>query len=160
IHSGKSSKEPASVIIEVKRPTNKFEMISEEKPNSKALHELILYYLRERIDHRNFEMKHLIIINIYEWFIIDENWFENNVFRNSKLKKDYENWKINGKDTKFFYENIAKPHLDSVDEAINCVYVNLKEIRKKIDLNDEQNDSRLIPYYKILSPANLLKQPF
>jgi hypothetical protein len=160
IYSGKSSKEPAAVIIEVKRPTNKPEMVSEEKPNSKALHELILYYLRERIDHGNIEIKHLIVTNIYEWFIIDENWFEKNVFRNARLKKDYENWKVSGKDTRFFYDSIAKPFLDVVEEPISCVHVNLKEVEKNIDLNDEKKDSRIIPYYKILSPVNLLKQPF
>jgi adenine-specific DNA-methyltransferase len=86
--------------MEVKKPNNKAEMISEAKPNSKALHELILYYLQERIDHNNIDIKYLIITNINEWFIFDEVWFEKYVFRNIKLKKDFENWKLSGLDTR------------------------------------------------------------
>ena len=37
IHNGKSSKDPAGVILEVKKPTNKSEMISEAKPNARKL---------------------------------------------------------------------------------------------------------------------------
>jgi hypothetical protein len=37
IHTGKTSKEAVGVIIEIKRPPNKNEMISEVKPNTKAM---------------------------------------------------------------------------------------------------------------------------
>ena len=50
IHTGKTSKDPVGVVLEVKRPSNKAEMISAPKPNTKALHEMILYYLRETVD--------------------------------------------------------------------------------------------------------------
>ncbi len=43
IHTGKSTSDPAGVIIEVKSITNKVEMLSADKPNAKALHELVLY---------------------------------------------------------------------------------------------------------------------
>src|SRR5688572_12419147 len=56
IHTGKSVNDPIGVIIEVKSITNRPEMISAEKPNAKALHELILYYLRERIEKNNNEI--------------------------------------------------------------------------------------------------------
>ena len=91
IHDGKTTKEPVGVILEVKKPSNKSEMMSIVRPNAKALQEVILYYLRERIDQDNTDIKWLIITNIYEWFILDEVWFEKNVFRNNKLKKQYEN---------------------------------------------------------------------
>ena len=94
IHTGKTSKTPVGVIMEVKKPTNKTEMISEAHPNAKALHELILYYLQERIDQNSIDIKFLIITNINEWYIFDEVWFEKNVYRNTKLKKDFENWKL------------------------------------------------------------------
>ena len=53
IHLGKSTDTTVGVIIEAKRPSNSAEMISGEKPNKKALHELILYYLNERIKENN-----------------------------------------------------------------------------------------------------------
>lgn len=63
IHNGADAKTTVGVIIEAKKPTNKAEMISTKKLNAKALQELVLYYLRERITHKNLEVKHLIVTN-------------------------------------------------------------------------------------------------
>jgi adenine-specific DNA-methyltransferase len=160
IHTGKTTKEPVGVILEVKKPSNKTEMITASKPNAKAMHELMLYYLRERTEHNNIDIKYLAITNIYEWYIIDEVWFEKNVYRNSKLKKDYENWKHSGNDTRFFYDSIAKPFLDSLDEPIPCTHFDVREYSTIIRNEDKKDDSKLIALYKILSPVHLLKQPF
>src|SRR5688500_11808642 len=70
IHTGKTTKDSVGIILEVKKPSNKTEMMTGAKPNAKAMHELILYYLRERIEHNNIDIKYLIVTNIYEWFII------------------------------------------------------------------------------------------
>lgn len=160
IHTGKTTKEPVGVILEVKKPSNKVEMITEAKPNAKALHELVLYYLRERVEHNNIDIKYLVITNIYEWFIIDEVWFEKNVFRNTKLKKDFENWKLSGNDTKFFYESIAKPFLETITEKLDCTYFDLRAFEQVITNEDKKDDNKLISLYKLLSPVHLLKQPF
>src|SRR5450759_1434916 len=48
IHNGKDSKSTVGVLFEVKKPSNKSEMPTCENINTKAFHELILYYLRER----------------------------------------------------------------------------------------------------------------
>jgi len=160
IHTGKSTKESVGVILEVKRPSNKTEMISELRPNTKSMHELILYYFRERSDFFNIDIKYLIITNIYEWFIFDANWFEVNIFRNNRLRKEYDSWKISGKDTKFFYENIARPFLEDIEDPIHCTYFDLKDYTNHIKSNNEAADNRLIDLYKILSPEHLLKLPF
>ncbi|MBK9283048.1 MAG: Eco57I restriction-modification methylase domain-containing protein [Sphingobacteriaceae bacterium] len=160
IHTGKTTKEPVGVILEVKKPSNKSEMMTEAKPNAKALHELVLYYLRERIEHNNIDIKYLVVTNIYEWFIIDEVWFEKNVFRNLKLKKDFENWKLSGNDTKFFYESIAKPFLETITEKLDCTYFDLRAFENIITNEDKKDDNKLIALYKLLSPVHLLKQPF
>lgn len=160
VHTGKTSKEPVGVILEVKKPSNKAEMMTAAKPNTKALQEIVLYYLRERIDNANTDIKHLIVTNIFEWFIIDEVWFEKNVYRNSKLKKDYENWKLSGKDTRFFYESIAKSFLDEVTEQMPVTYFDIRSYEKYVNNNAKEDDTNLIGLYKILSPAHLLKQSF
>ena len=160
IHTGKTSKDPVGVLLEVKKPTNKSEMISESKPNVKALQELILYYLQERIDHNNIDIKFLIITNIYEWYIFDEVFFEKFVFRNVKLKKDFENWKYSGNDTRFFYENIAAPFIDSLSESIICTSFDIRNFSKIVLNNDKTDDNKLIALFKILSPVHLLKKPF
>lgn len=160
IHSGRSAREPVSIILEVKRPSNKAEMISKDKINVKAMHELILYYLDERVDKRNTKIKHLIVTNIYEWCIFDENWFEKNVFGNTTLKKDYEDFKLSGKATRFFYESIAKPFLDSVQDHITYTWFDIRNFRSVLNDHNKKEDINLISLYKILSPAHLLKQAF
>jgi hypothetical protein len=56
------------VIIEAKKPSNKSEFLTHQSLNRKALQELLLYYLRERVDNGNNNIKHLIATNGYEWF--------------------------------------------------------------------------------------------
>ena len=56
IHNGPDSKSVAGVLIEAKKPSNKTEMIRSDNLNAKAFHELILYYLRERITNHNLEI--------------------------------------------------------------------------------------------------------
>jgi hypothetical protein len=51
IRTGKSISYPVGVILEFKKPSNRAEMVSLEKPNVKSLQELVLYYLRERWEH-------------------------------------------------------------------------------------------------------------
>jgi adenine-specific DNA-methyltransferase len=89
VHTGKDAKTPAGVLFEVKRPTNKADMVSRQNLNAKALHELILYYLRERFDHNNTDVRQLVITNIYEWFIFDAQDFERLFGKSTQLKKDY-----------------------------------------------------------------------
>lgn len=159
ILNGKSSKDSVGVILEVKHPNNKSEMLNTSRFNVKAFHELILYYLRERTDHKNLDIKHLIITNVYEWYIFDENWFEDNIFRSQKLRKDFDSWKLSGKDTRSFYEGYAKNHLDSLVDKVECTYFDLRTFNAKT-ANSLSGDRQLIALYKFLSPTNLLKQPF
>lgn len=64
IHNGDKAKSSVGVIVEAKKSTNKSEMVTTEKLNAKAFQELMFYYLRERITHKNLEVKHLVITNI------------------------------------------------------------------------------------------------
>ena len=84
IHLGKTNKDKVGVIFEAKKPSNKTEMVTVDKPNSKSLYELILYYFDERIKSNNNELKQLVITNVYEWFIFDANYFDKFIYRNSK----------------------------------------------------------------------------
>jgi hypothetical protein len=76
IHNGKDSNSTVGVLFEVKKPGNKSEMPTCKDINTKAFHELILYYLRERITNKNIEIKYLVITNIFEWFIFNASDFE------------------------------------------------------------------------------------
>ena len=64
------------VMIEMKKPSEKRDMPSKKNLNSKALHELILYYLTELEgkDHNN-DIRYLIASNGYDWFVFEETMF-------------------------------------------------------------------------------------
>lgn len=163
IYLDKKQDSKAGVLIEVKRPSNKGEMITKEDLNRKALHELILYYLQERIEGKNDEIKYLITTNIYEWFIFDAVLFENLFYKNTQLVKDYNNWKNDRKvssRTDHFYNEIAKPYLDKLNSDITFTHFDLNDYKKLLDKADKESEKKFIPLYKILSPVHLIKQPF
>jgi len=163
IHNGKTNKDTVGVIIEAKRPGNKSEMISEANMNVKSFHELVLYYLQERVEEKNIDIKHLIITNVYEWYIFDASDFEKIFYRNKSFLKDYEEWKNKQKsasDTYFFYNEIAKKFIDNSDESINCTFFDIREFETIVKNNSLEDDKKLISLFKILSPHFLLKTPF
>jgi len=163
IHTGKSNKDKVAVIIEAKRPGNKGEMISMDKPNSKALQELVLYYLRERIEENNIDIKYCVITNVYEWYIIESSYFEKLFFRNKDFVKSYEEWRDGKKvtkDTNLFYNDIVKPFLDELDEEVVCTYFDIRDYEKVLKNEDKTDDKNLIALFKVLSPIHLLKVPF
>lgn len=84
-------------------------------------------------------------------------------FNDKKLGKEFKEWEAGlfGLDkTNWFYENIAKRHIESRFLEMPCVYFNLKEYERIIRNPAKQEDSKLIALYKVLSPPHLLKQTF
>ncbi len=156
IHLGKSTDSEVGVIIEAKRPTNFNEMISADNPNRKALHELILYYLDERNNAGNNQLKQLVMTNVNEWYIIDANFFDKHIYRNTQIKKLYETKLNDKKDNPFFYEEIAKI-ISKLDVEIPCVYFDIREYDTILRNNKKEDDRHLSALLKILSPQHLLK---
>jgi len=160
IHLGKSNKDRVGVIIEAKRPSNKSEMMTLEKPNTKALHELVLYYMRERIDENNIDIKHCIATNIFQWFIIDAQYFEKFFARNPSFVKDYKDWRDGRKvtsDTGLFYNEIVKPYVDKITEEIPCTSFDIRSYEKVLKSKNKTEDKSLISLYKAQSPYHLLR---
>ena len=163
IHNNKTASDSVGVMIEAKRSTNVSEMIKTENINKKALQELVLYYLRERITVKNLEVKNLIVTNVNEWFIFDANVFEKYFAQNKKLVQqfiDFEAGILSGTDNEFFYKNIASVAIEAVKENIEYTYFNITEIETALRNSDKGDDTKLIPFYKLLSPQHLLKIPF
>jgi adenine-specific DNA-methyltransferase len=163
IHNGPESKTSVGVIIEAKKPTNKSEMVSTSKLNAKAFQELVLYYLRERITHKNLEVKHLVITNINEWFIFDATDFDRLFAQNKNLVKqfqDFEAGRLADTKTDFFYKQIAEPFITDIKTAIAFTYFNLQDYQKPLRNSDKSDDHTLIALFKLLSPEHLLKLPF
>ncbi|MGC9331202.1 MAG: DUF7149 domain-containing protein [Bacteroidales bacterium] len=163
IHNGKDASASVGVLIETKNPANKAEMPDKNNLNAKALHELLLYYLRERISGKNIEVKHLIVTNIYEWFIFDATVFDKLFAENKSLVKqftDFEEGRLSGTTTDFFYKNIAKPFLKELDHEIPVTHLDLRNFEKIINNDNKQDDKKLVALFKLFSPENLLKLPF
>jgi len=163
IHSGPDPKSLPGIMIEAKKPSNKTEMIRPDNINSKAFHELILYYLRERITNHNLEIKHLVVTNIYEWFVFDAILFEKTFAGNKKLVQqftDFEEGRLAGKNTDFFYKEIAEPFVAGLDSEVCFTWFDFREYDKPLRNEDKKDDSKLIALYKLLSPEHLLKLPF
>jgi hypothetical protein len=161
IHNGKSAKDSVGVIIEAKKPSNKSEMVTTEKPNVKAFQEVLLYYLDERIKCGNLEIKNLIITNISDWFIIDAQDFEKIITKEIiKSYKSFTDGALVNENNVIFYNEIAKNFFDKCTTELPCVKFNLEIINKLINSTDAKDIEELTNYYKILSPQHLLKLRF
>ncbi len=163
IHNGNTANSTVGVIIEAKKPTNKAEMITPKKVNTKAFQELVLYYLRERITHKNLEVKYLIATNINEWFIFDATLFDRLFAQNKSFVKqfnDFESGRLPDNKTDFFYKQIAEPFISSLQTSLEYTYFNIHEYQKALRNADKADDKSLIGLFKVLSPEHLLKLPF
>jgi type II restriction/modification system DNA methylase subunit YeeA len=163
IHIGKEAKSNVGVIIEAKSPSNKAEMLSQKNLNSKALQELVLYFLRERITHKNLEVKNVVATNVNEWYIFDAQLFDKLFAQNKTLVKqfqDFEEGKLSGSNTDFFYKEIAKPYIETILDKLEYTYFDLATYDKILRNSDKQDDTKLIVLYKLLSPEHLLKLSF
>ncbi len=163
IHKGRTAKDSVGVIIETKKPGNKSEMISPDKPNAKALHELLRYYLNERSRADNKEIRHLIITDIHAWYVFDAADFERHIYANSKLLKQYTDWqegRLGAGNTDWFYKEIAAPFFEKELPELHCCSFDLRDYAEAATNNDPNDDELLLDLYKILSPQHLLKKPF
>jgi adenine-specific DNA-methyltransferase len=123
----------------------------------------VLYYLRERITHKNLEVKYLAATNIHEWFIFDATLFDRLFAQNKTLVNqfnDFEDGRLADTKTDFFYKQIAEPFIDSISTEIEFAYFNLQDYQKPLRNTDKADDNALIALFKLLSPEHLLKLPF
>ncbi|NPD47806.1 Eco57I restriction-modification methylase domain-containing protein [Lentimicrobium sp. S6] len=158
IYLGNNMKSDVGVIIETKKPSNKAEFLSTNNLNKKALHELLLYYLRERIDEKNNNIKHLIATNGYEWYLFKAEDFYNHFYTNKSLRKEYEDFRDGKKDSlknELFYNEIADKYITLVEEKLPYVYLDFT--KKPIK---DYNDTALNTLYKIFSDVHLLGANF
>ncbi len=164
IHNGKDAKSSVGVILETKKPSaNSAEMQKVDDLNKKAFQQLVLYFLQERIIHNNFEIKYLIVTNIYEWFIFDARIFEKLFAQNRELVQTFTNFEkgqLSGDKTDFFYQNIAKPAIASIQDEIKFTHFDLRDYQVLLKTAAKKGDQKLEDLYKLFSPDYLLKLTF
>ena len=163
IRLDKTTKSNIGLLIEVKSTTNKSEMISNDNLNRKALQELLLYYLKERVSKKNNDIKYLIATNIHEFFIFDAHEFERKFYQNKQLRREFQDF-VDGRKTSsktdFFYAEIAATYIEEVKDSLEYTYFNLQDYRHLLDKTDGSTSRKLIELYKIFSDTHLLKLSF
>ncbi len=160
IHLGNSIEAPVGVIFEVKMPANVSEMITRDNLNKKALQELLLYYLRERVEKKNIQLKQLIVTNVHEFFVFDAREFERVFYSDKKLLKHFSEFcegVLTSDKTDFFYKEIAADVIESAKDSLTYTYFDIRNYR---DYLNKGIDKRLIELYKVFSPEHLLKKRF
>jgi hypothetical protein len=151
------------VIIETKRASAKIDpdMVRAGNLNAKAMYQLVLYFLEERIQHNNINIKYLVATNMHEWFIFDAALFEKLFFKNKMLVKDYTEWRAKAKvspDRDLFYKQIAKPIVEELEPQLRYTYFDIRDAEKLIKKNTKEADNKLALYFKVFSPRHLLKE--
>ncbi|KQI10045.1 class I SAM-dependent DNA methyltransferase [Campylobacter coli] len=175
IHKGNSGIDLAlkkdkqiQVIIEAKLPHSK-EFFSQSKPNCKALHECILYYLRER-KALNSSLKHIIITDFYRFYIFKADLFEELFNKNKYFKEAFENFESKNSlfkgNTDEFYKECEKllsseKYLDSItrkelfdEPSLKGVFIDIKPILEQ----EKPSFSKLKPLFKIFHKDFLLSE--
>ncbi len=175
IHKGNSGMDLAlkkdkqiQVIVEAKLPHSK-EFFSQSKPNCKALHECILYYLRER-KALNSSLKHIIITDFYRFYIFKADLFEELFNKNKYFKEAFENFESKNSlfkgNTDEFYKECEKllsseKYLDSItrkdlfdEPSLKGVFIDIKPILEQ----EKPSFSKLKPLFKIFHKDFLLSE--
>ncbi|EDO9712416.1 class I SAM-dependent DNA methyltransferase [Campylobacter jejuni] len=144
----------AQVIIEAKLPHSR-EFFSPSKPNCKALHECILYYLRER-KALNSSLKHIIITDFYSFFIFKADLFEELFNKSKYFKEAFENFESKNSlfkgNTDEIYKEFEK--ILNGDSTLKGLFVDLKPILEQ----DKLSFGKLKPLFKIFSKDCLLSE--
>ncbi|HEC1796914.1 TPA: class I SAM-dependent DNA methyltransferase [Campylobacter lari] len=113
------------VLIEAKKPNSK-EFIIHAKPNSKALHEAILYYFRNR--EHSFSLKFIIITDFYKFYIFKASEFEELFYKNTSFKKLFEEFQspnslFKGNTDEFYKE--ASKLIENSKESLKGFFIDL-----------------------------------
>ncbi|EGQ3402724.1 type II restriction endonuclease, partial [Staphylococcus pseudintermedius] len=161
IYNGKSANSSLGVLFECKSLTNKSEMMSKEKLNTKAFQEIIAYYLNERLIYKNLEIKKVIITNGLSWFIIEAKEIEKYFFKNKNLidlvTKFYNN-QLSSNKTDFLYSEVIAPEIDkSIEKGITIAHFDLRHALKQGD-KIEIKKNNLTQLYRFFTAENLLNK--
>ena len=147
------------VIMEVKKPTNINEMITETNLNRKALWEIILYYIentrniKEGKAKRNpdSEIKNIVITDCKKFFVFDSQKIEAIVQGELvKFWEQKENDQLISKNKDIFYDK--EKEFFAIEEnlsKLDFVYFDIEEL--------SENQTGLTSTYKMLSRQILLK---
>ena len=158
IYLGKDATSDVCVLLEAKKPSNKSEFPKNGQLNCKAFQELLLYYLKERIDYKNNNIKHLVITNGYEWYFFKAEDFYDIFYKDKELVKQYGQFRDKLKDSsknELFYKEIAEYHISNVEYTIPFVHLDFRN-KNIADFKPKEIEN----IYKLFSDVHLLGKSF
>ncbi|RRR55114.1 type II restriction endonuclease [Streptococcus suis] len=162
IYNGKDAYSSLGILFECKSLTNKSEMMSTEKINSKALQEVVYYYLQERLFNKNLEIKKCIITNGLSWFVIEAKEFEKHFFKNIKLVDlvtKFRNNQLSSNKTDFLYSEVIAPEIDkAIEKGIVIAHFDLSQALVKTSKYIEIKKNNLTQLYRFFTAENLLNK--
>ncbi|END9048719.1 class I SAM-dependent DNA methyltransferase [Campylobacter jejuni] len=142
------------ILIEAKKPNSK-EFITHTKVNSKALHETILYYFRNR--EYSFSLKFIIITDFYKFYIFKISEFEELFYKNPSFKKLFEEFcnpnSLFKGNTEEFYKEVAKL-IENSKENLKGFLIDLTFLKDK----QKSNFKNLASIYKTFHRDFLLSE--
>ncbi|MCV3375836.1 Eco57I restriction-modification methylase domain-containing protein [Campylobacter sp. IFREMER_LSEM_CL2151] len=142
------------VLIEAKKPNSK-EFITHTKPNSKALHEAILYYFRNR--EYSFSLKFIIITDFYKFYIFKASEFEELFYKNTSFKKLFEEFQSPNSlfkgNTDEFYKEAGKL-IENSKESLKGFFIDLAFLKDK----QKSNFKNLASIFKTFHKDFLLNE--
>ncbi|EAH5345853.1 class I SAM-dependent DNA methyltransferase, partial [Campylobacter jejuni] len=142
------------VLIEAKKPNSK-EFITHTKVNSKALHETILYYFRNR--EYSFSLKFIIITDFYKFYIFKISEFEELFYKNPSFKKLFEEFcnpnSLFKGNTEEFYKEVAKL-IENSKENLKGFLIDLTFLKDK----QKSNFKKLASIFKTFHRDFLLSE--
>ncbi|EAL9771884.1 class I SAM-dependent DNA methyltransferase [Campylobacter lari] len=142
------------VLIEAKKPNSK-EFITHTKSNSKALHEAILYYFRNR--EHSFSLKFIIITDFYKFYIFKASEFEELFYKNTSFKKLFEEFQspnslFKGNTDEFYKE--ASKLIENSKESLKGFFIDLAFLKDK----QKSNFKNLASIFKTFHKDFLLNE--
>ncbi|RTJ18073.1 restriction endonuclease [Campylobacter jejuni] len=142
------------VFIEAKKPNSK-EFITYTKVNSKALHETILHYFRNR--EHSFSLKFIIITDFYKFYIFKISEFEELFYKNPSFKKLFEEFcnpnSLFKGNTEEFYKEVAKL-IENSKENLKGFLIDLTFLKDK----QKSNFKKLASIFKTFHRDFLLSE--
>jgi len=159
ICNGSDATSKPAVLFEVKRPGNDAEMISTADNNRKAFHEAVLYYLRERIENGNNDVKAVVITDVVSWFVFDALEFDQTFIRDKKLVKKFNEWRKGKKSStgnQLIYDEIRDTVAHNTGD-MPCAHFVL-HVGEGDLLAPCADPAVQTAIFKLLSPEHLLKQ--
>ncbi|WP_195520183.1 type IIG restriction enzyme/methyltransferase [Streptococcus salivarius] len=162
IYNGKDSNSTLGVLFECKSLSNKSEMMTTERINSKAFQEIVAYYLNERLFEKNLEVKKCIITNGLSWFVIEAKEFEKHFFKNKKLidlVTKFKNNQLSSNKTDFLYSEVIAPEIDkAIEKGIVIAHFDLTQALIKSSKAIEIKKNNLTQLYRFFTAENLLNK--